>query len=210
MTETTDKHTKNDGKRSLYDYFAIGFFIFFGIIFVLICAIASIGVRTDTKTVVFPIASPPVGLPQDTSTGGEASLLEFERPQKITIHSEEIITTFKVEEPEPVIIFTTSEGVLTASKGTNNGPSGKETWYNLDMTGVISTMRTLGFSESEYPYWIREDGAKMLGNYVMVAADMTIRPKGTVLATSLGYGLVCDTGDFAATNQTQIDIATNW
>ena len=34
--------------------------------------------------------------------------------------------------------------VLTASAGTINGPSGKETYYNLNMSGVVSIMRSLG------------------------------------------------------------------
>ncbi len=94
--------------------------------------------------------------------------------------------------------------------GTVNGPSGKETYYNLPMGGIISIMRGMGFSEKEYPYWIREDGVKMLGDYVMVAANLNIRPRGSTIPTSLGMGLVCDTGGFASRNATQLDIAVDW
>ena len=90
------------------------------------------------------------------------------------------------------------------------GPSGKETYYNKDMTRIISIMRGLGYSEDEYPYYIREDGAKCLGSYVMCAADLQTRPRGTILETSLGYAIVCDTGDFTRWNKTQIDLATDW
>ncbi len=100
--------------------------------------------------------------------------------------------------------------VLTKSKGTIIGPSGKETYYNLNMTKVINSMRRAGYSEADYPYWIREDGVKMLGSYVMVAANYEIRPKGTILESSLGYAIVCDTGGFAKANPTQIDVAVNW
>jgi hypothetical protein len=99
---------------------------------------------------------------------------------------------------------------LTKSAGVFNGPSGKETYYNLNMSGIVNVMRSMGYDEETYPYWVREDGVKMLGDYVMVAAAFSIRPRGTVVETSLGTGLVCDTGGFAASNQTQLDIAVNW
>ena len=99
---------------------------------------------------------------------------------------------------------------LDAYHGTCNGPSGKETYYNLPMNGVIRIMRNMGYSEEEYPYWVREDGVKMFGDYIMVAADLNIRPKGTILECSLGTAIVVDTGDFAKTNHTQLDVATSW
>lgn len=99
---------------------------------------------------------------------------------------------------------------LTASKGVVFGPSGKETWYNLPMDRVIKSMRNRGYTEAEYPYDIREDGVKILGDYVMVAADLNEYNKGDLIETSLGTGIVCDTGDFASTTDVKIDIATNW
>ncbi len=99
---------------------------------------------------------------------------------------------------------------LSKGKGVVIGPSGKETYYNLNMTSVVNAMRHMGYSEVEYPYWIREDGVKMLGGYVMVAANYKIRPRGTIIESSLGYAIVCDTGSFANTNPTQIDVAVNW
>ena len=99
---------------------------------------------------------------------------------------------------------------LTKSKGVHQGPSGRETWYNLPMGGVIKIMRGQGFSEEEYPYWIRDDGCKMFGDYIMIAANLELRPRGTIVETSLGPGIVCDTGGFAKKDTTGIDIATNW
>lgn len=78
------------------------------------------------------------------------------------------------------------------------------------MGGVIKIMRNLGYNEKDYPYWVRDDGAKMLGNYIMIAANLQLRPRGTIVETSLGKGIVCDTGGFAKKNPTQIDIAVNW
>lgn len=96
---------------------------------------------------------------------------------------------------------------LTKSKGVNQGPSGKETYYNLPMGGVIKTMRRMGNNDK---YWVREDGCKMLGDYIMIAANLKVRPRGSLVETSLGTGIVCDTGGFAKRNPKQIDIAVNW
>ena len=96
---------------------------------------------------------------------------------------------------------------LSKGRGTIQGPSGKETYYNLNMSGVVSIMRRMGY---DYEYWVRDDGVKMFGNYVMIAANLNIRPRGSLVQTSLGMGMVCDTGTFAKRNPTQIDIATAW
>lgn len=96
---------------------------------------------------------------------------------------------------------------LNASAGAVNGPSGKETYYNLNMSGVINILKNQGIKGY---YWVRNDGVKMWGKYVMVAAENHIRPRGTIISTSLGQGIVVDTGTFAQTNPTQLDIATTW
>lgn len=100
-----------------------------------------------------------------------------------------------------------SGGVLTARKGVNKGPSGKETYYNLPMDGIVNMMHNLGY---EGEHWIREDGVHMFGEYVMVAANLSVHPRGSIVETSLGMGRVCDTGGFARKNPTQLDIATTW
>ena len=117
----------------------------------------------------------------------------------------------KEEEKKLEVVETSySGGKLSKSRGTIQGPSGKETYYNLNMSGVVSIMRRMGFSESEYPYNVRADGVKCLGPYVMVAAHLGKRPRGSKVQTSLGAGIVCDTGGFASSNPTQIDVATVW
>ena len=100
-----------------------------------------------------------------------------------------------------------NKNCLNRTNGVFTGPSGKETYYNLNMHGCIRLMEALGYN---YRFWIREDGVKMYGNYVMCAADLSIRPKGTILQTSLGTGIVCDTGSFVNQNRYQLDIATSW
>lgn len=117
----------------------------------------------------------------------------------------------KEEEKKLEIVETSySGGKLSRSRGSIQGPSGKETYYNLNMSGVVAIMRRMGFSEAEYPYNVRADGVKCLGPYVMVAAHLGKRPRGSKVQTSLGTGLVCDTGGFASSNPTQIDVATAW
>ena len=97
--------------------------------------------------------------------------------------------------------------VLNPVDGVNAGPSGKETFYNLDMSGVLDIMYEEGF---EGDYWINEDGCKMFGDYIMVAADQSIRPLGTIVETSLGTGIVCDTGDFIFEYPYGLDVAVTW
>lgn len=99
---------------------------------------------------------------------------------------------------------------LTKRAGIFYGPSGKETYYNLPMSGVINDMRRRGYNEDEYPYWVRDDGVKMFGPYIMVSADLGIRPKGTIIECSLGTAIVCDTGSVHKSNPTLLDIAVDW
>ena len=99
---------------------------------------------------------------------------------------------------------------ITKERGGYMGPSGRETYYNLNMSLCVAYMRDLGYDEIEYPYWIRDDGAKMLGNYVMCAANWSIRPKGTILETSLGDAIVVDTGDFVLDYPNGVDLAVDW
>lgn len=97
--------------------------------------------------------------------------------------------------------------VLTKRAGTVQGPSGKETYYNLDMSGVIRIMQNQGY---DYEYWVREDGVKMYGDYIMCAANLDVHPRGSLVESSLGTCIVCDTGGFASGNPNQLDIAVTW
>lgn len=154
----------------------------------------------------------------------DATEMECESAQKRCKELENEVETLKadLEEEENIraaeerakaftsVPVSYSGQVLTPAAGRINGPSGQETYYNLPMEGVIRNMRDLGFDEVNYPYAVRSDGVKTFGGYVMVAANLAIRPKGTIVATSLGAGIVCDTGGFALVNSTQLDIAVAW
>lgn len=98
---------------------------------------------------------------------------------------------------------------LTKSAGVINGPSGKESYYNLDMSGIIAIAQNAGI---EGDYWIREDGVKMYGSYIMCACDDTgtAHNRFDTVQTSLGTGICLDTGSFKYENPWQIDIAVDW
>ena len=150
-------------------------------------------------------------------TEATESLDEFWEDVEETTEATESLDEFwedteeSAEDPEQVTTEWNGE-VLTARKGYNYGPSGKETWYDLKMGGVVKIMRDLGYSEEEYPYWVREDGCKMFGPYIMVAGDIKYtRNRGDIVETSLGTAMVCDHCAWAEWhNPTQLDIATDW
>ena len=97
--------------------------------------------------------------------------------------------------------------VLTRSKGSVYGPSGKETYYNLNMSGCVRNMNRRGYY---YEVWVRNDGCKMFGDYIMCAANLGVHPFGSLVECSLGTCIVVDTGGFAAGNPNQLDIAVTW
>jgi len=99
---------------------------------------------------------------------------------------------------------------ITKERGGYMGPSGRETYYNLYMGNCVNYMRELGYDEINYPYWVRDDGAKMLGLYVMCAANWKTRPRGTIIPTSLGDAIVVDTGEFVADYPNGVDLAVDW
>lgn len=117
---------------------------------------------------------------------------------------------FEKEAPKMQLPTTWEGSVLTKAKGTNMGPAGRETYYNLPMGGCIKTMRDRGYDEEHYPVWTRDDGAKMFGKYVMIAANWRIRPLGTILETSMGWAIVVDTGEFVSEYPYGVDIAVDW
>ena len=99
--------------------------------------------------------------------------------------------------------------VLNASVGTIEGPSGIETYYNLPMQGVVNNAKRAGILGD---YWVRSDGVKMLGDYILAACDVTgvAHNRYDIVETSLGEAICADTGGFAVNNPTQIDIAVSW
>ena len=112
-----------------------------------------------------------------------------------------------VLQPSDYTSYLLSSIPLTKELGVNYGPSGKETWYNLDMSTNVQRLNSMGYPGE---YWIREDGVKMCGEYILCAASYLVHPFGSLIETSLGTAIVADTGGFAVTEPDMIDIATNW
>lgn len=123
----------------------------------------------------------------------------------VTQNNTYVNTTYT--ETQTIYTQPTCDGVLTASNGVNYYGNQKETYYNLPMEGVISIAKSQGI---EGEYWVREDGCKMYGDYIIVAANLDIHPRGSLVETSLGTGIVLDTGGFAVSDPNQVDIATEW
>lgn len=98
-------------------------------------------------------------------------------------------------------------GHLTPSAGVYWYGDQKETYYNLPMDGVVQTAWNNGITGD---YWVRDDGCKMLGEYIIIACNRDVHPYGSIVETSLGLGISLDTGGFAYNNPYQVDIAVNW
>ena len=182
----------------------------------LICSAALADNLTLTNTVDEPTTIIETTT-EETTIATETSIIE-------TTQEETEVTTESTEETSPyeseVLAMNIWFGIdikgpqkkhITVQSGVFNGPSGRETFYNLPMKGVISHMRKLGYDAEEFPYWVRDDGCKMYGDYIMVATDTKRIPKGTIIETSLGLGIVCDHCESAAeSNEIWLDIATIW
>ena len=138
------------------------------------------------------------------SFDGEWAVLNFE--DQIAYISKEYIQETLPE--DDTYNYNWDGKVLNNSNGKVEGPSGIETYYNLPMSGCVRLMNNLGYYGT---VWTRSDGAKMWDGYVMVAADLSIHPKGSLVETTLGTGIVVDTGDFVYNGSgVSLDIATAW
>lgn len=101
----------------------------------------------------------------------------------------------------------TAQAKLNKRDGVNYHNGKKETYYNLCMERVIENARKNGIDGK---YSLRADGVKCYDGYVIVAAPLDVHPYGSLVETSLGMGIVLDTGEFAQSNKKQLDIAVGW
>ena len=103
--------------------------------------------------------------------------------------------------------------------GVNYYNGHKETYYNMYMGGLIDAMNRGGWAYNDCinkdiidnildtsGYWIRSDGCKMFGGYIILAASEYEYSRGSIVSTSLGTGIVLDRG----VGPGVIDIAVNW
>lgn len=149
---------------------------------------------------------------QDVVIANQQELIDIYDQKFDDLHKEVDAYTKVLEREAPKFQLPTSwKGAKsTKANGGVYGPSGQETYYNLPMNNCVANMRKRGYDAKRYPVWTRKDGAKMFGHYVMVAANWKIRPLGTVIETSIGWGIVVDTGEFVKTSPRGVDLAVNW
>ena len=146
-------------------------------------------VEKEEKEDILIAASAPTPTPPTTEATTEAPVAPKPQPEQSNYESQ-------------------SGDHLTKSSGVYYGPSGKETYYNLNMSGVVSIAQSQGI---EGEYWVREDGCKMYGDYIICAADLNVHPRGSLVESSLGTCIVLDTGGFATNGSgVALDIAVDW
>lgn len=97
-----------------------------------------------------------------------------------------------------------------SNTGTYYNAEGIRESYYYYQPHMVNYMRDLGYSENDYPYWVRDDGVQMFGEYVVVAADPSIYWYGDLIPTSLGMGMVCDLGGVSEEWYEYVDIGTTW
>lgn len=95
---------------------------------------------------------------------------------------------------------------LTARGGIfmNKATGMKESWYDLDVSNCVKRAQDIGIPAE---YHVREDGVKMFGPWVILAAHPSVT-RYTRIQTSLGEGIVLDR--HTCQDQNLIDIATTW
>ena len=102
------------------------------------------------------------------------------------------------------VITTLFAIMLTAALGRITYGNHIETWYNLPMDNVVQRAQDMGIP---CEYWVRDDGVKMFGQWVIVAAHPSI-PRYSLVETSLGTGIVLDR--HTCQDAELYDIATDW
>ena len=97
--------------------------------------------------------------------------------------------------------------ILTPKGGVFNNPETgyTEKYYNLSMRRVVRRAQDMGIPAE---YWVRDDGVKMFGPWVIVAAHPSVT-RYTRVQTSLGEGIVLDYHT-VKDGRTLLDIATTW
>ena len=93
--------------------------------------------------------------------------------------------------------------ILTAALGRIQFGTHTETWYDLPMQKVVANAQEVIPCE----YWVRDDGVKMFGQWVIVASHPSVT-RYTLVDTSLGQGIVLDR--HTAGQEDLYDIATDW
>lgn len=94
--------------------------------------------------------------------------------------------------------------ILTAALGRITYGNHTESWYDLPMNRVVTNAQEAGIP---CEYWVRDDGVKMFGEWVIVASHPSV-PRYSLVETSLGTGIILDR--HSVDNVNLYDIATVW
>ena len=78
--------------------------------------------------------------------------------------------------------------ILTAGLGKIEYQGHTETWYNLPINNVVRRAQNMGIP---CEYWVRDDGVKCFGPWVIVAAHPS-KVRYSMVQTSLGEGIILD------------------
>lgn len=120
-----------------------------------------------------------------------------------------IVTRKPTEQTEVIGILNDGSG-LTKSRGAqyfvdSKSVSHRETYYDLNMSTVMQSCGQGGY------YSVRPDGAKVdAQGYIIIAANLAVYPRCSLVETSLGPAKVYDTGGFVARYPYGFDLATDW
>lgn len=123
------------------------------------------------------------------------------------------INSVVMQQPvEQVVVVGIAPGAggLTKGRGVvhstdSKGAVHRETYYDLNMNVVMRNCGAGGY------YTVRPDGVKVdKDGYIIIAANLAIYPRCSIVETSLGLGKVYDTGGFVAHHPHGFDLATDW
>ena len=170
-------------------------------------------INFETKTVYD--ADQPIGYKQVRSEGAKGLrtvTYEINVDGGVEKSRKEInaVTTRQPVARELIVGVKPGAGGLTKGRGVVNSTDSKgdvhrETYYDLNMRVVMGNCGAGGH------YEVRPDGVKIdKDGYIIIAANLALYPRCSLVETSLGIGRVYDTGGFVAHHPLGFDLATDW
>ena len=111
-------------------------------------------------------------------------------------------TIFVVEETKTTTEWWWEGEKISPNNLKVDGPSGIETCFNENIEEILDNMWNNGFIGE---YWIREDGVKMFGKYIICKANPNNKSLGTIIPTTIGIAIVCDVN-----TEENVCIAVTW
>lgn len=168
-------------------------------------------VAFETETTPDPTKTSGVVTVQKPGVKGKKQIvyeLEIKNGKEVSRRKiQEVITVLPIKQiqsrgTKPGSGLSKARGALVSTD--SKGVMHRETYYDLPMNSV---MRSCGGGT----YTIREDGAKVdKDGYILVAANLAIYPRCSIVETSIGLGKVYDTGGFVLVHPHGFDLATDW